>query len=71
MSNLGQSRNHLQNEWSRLQSHWQTTESLWNDVVRHRFEREFWVLYEPEVQKVLRAMERLDRIVEQAKREVK
>ncbi|MBS1252572.1 MAG: hypothetical protein MAG451_01613 [Anaerolineales bacterium] len=44
---------------------------VWNDPVRRRFEKEYWMPLERQVQATQREMERLARVISQARRSVK
>jgi hypothetical protein len=61
----------LLGEWQRLQHQWQATGGQWRDLLRHRFEREFMQAYQPAVTTVLKEMDKLDNLINQAQRELK
>lgn len=71
MSSLSNTREKLQSELAHLTRQWQTTASLWNDSVRHRFERDFMQEYERIIHPALNQMDRLAAVIAQARREVK
>lgn len=71
MSDLISARARLENEWHLLKDQWQATSAQWNDVVRHRFERDFMQEYEPVIRSALKGMDRLAAVIAQAQREVK
>jgi hypothetical protein len=71
MSNLRSNQENILSEWTKLQAQWQKTSALWNDSAKVRFEKEFWQEYEPIIRATIKQLERLDQIVDQAKREVK
>lgn len=71
MGSLKPTRDQIYSEYARLVRQWYATGSQWNDAARLRFEKEFWQEYEPIVRAALDKMELLDRVIEQARREVK
>lgn len=71
MSGLRQARNHLQTEYHRLHDQWLLTSASWRDIVRRRFEREYWQEYEQSTWPALQEMDRLDAIIAQARREIR
>jgi len=71
VSGLQQTRDRLQTEWQRLQDRWALTSERWRDAVRRRFEREYWQEYERTIFPALEEMDRLDKVIAQARREVK
>jgi len=71
MGNLNTSRAELQEAWQRVRQRWQETTPLWNDPVRWQFEQEFWQPLERQVPATLKEMERLARVIAQARRSVK
>ena len=68
---MKQAQEHLRQEWLRLAAQWRFADSQWQDLLRHRFEREYMQLYEPTVSSTLNAMQKLDKLIEQAKRELR
>ena len=50
---------------------WNRTTALWNDPVRHRFERDFWQEFERVIHPALKEMDKLAAVIAQAQREVK
>lgn len=71
MSSLNASHDHLQTAWQALQKQWQASCDLWNDPVRWHFEREYWQGFERVVPATMDEMQKLERIVAQARRNVK
>ena len=71
MSKLRTNQERINSEWSKLQAQWQKTSVMWNDSEKIRFEKEFWLEYEPIIRATLKQLERLDKVIDQAKREVK
>lgn len=71
MSNLKTNKDNIYSEWSKLQAQWQKTSDLWNDSEKFRFQKEFWQEYEPIIRATINQLERLDQVIDQAKREVK
>lgn len=71
MSNLRTSQEKINYEWIKLQTQWQKTSELWNDSEKFRFQKEFWQEYEPIIRATMKQLERLDQVIDQAKREVK
>ena len=71
MSNLNASEERLRQSWRALQQQWRSTCDLWNDPVRHRFEREFWQEWEQVVPATLDTMQQLANIASQARRAVR
>jgi len=70
MSTVHHSRESLQSSWRILHQQCRSACDLWNDPVRHRFEREFWLEYEQVVPATVDEMERLAQIIAQARRHV-
>ena len=68
MSQIGETRSNLQTRWNSLQAQWQTTRQDWRDEMGDLFEREFWINWEEEMPKLLRAMENLEHTIEQGMR---
>jgi hypothetical protein len=60
----------LLGEWQRLQGQWQVANEKWRDLLRHRFEREFMQSYQPTVVTALKEMDKLDKVIAQARREL-
>ena len=71
MSQLIQVREQLLREWQRLKHQWDLTSSQWRDEVRYRFEKEFWQEYEPTINSYIKELDNLNRIIDQARHEVK
>jgi len=71
MSNVNVTSERLQNSWRALQQQWQATCELWNDPVRHHFEREFWQEWEQVVPSTLDAMQQLAEVMSAARRAVR
>lgn len=67
---MKQPREKLLGEWQRLQHQWQATSDQWRDLLRHRFEREYMQAYQPAVMTILKEMDKLDNIINQARREL-
>lgn len=57
--------------WRSLKRQWETTSSLWNDAVKHRFQKTYMDEYEPVVSSVLKELDNLQEIIAQARRHVK
>lgn len=68
---MKQAQDQLIGEWKRLSQQWQATSEKWNDLVRHRFEREFMQAYEPEVFAVLAQLQQLERVIARAREEIR
>ena len=71
MSKLKTNYDNIIASWEKLRSQWQNTSAVWRDSEKFRFEKEYWQEYEPIIHDALRQLERLDQILDQAKREVK
>jgi len=71
MNGVNDAGERLQNGWRALQQQWQTTCELWNDPVRHHFEREFWQEWEQVVPSTLDAMQQLAEVMSAARRAVR
>lgn len=71
MSNLGNKLGQFDSTWRTLNLCWKDATQLWNDPVQHKFEQEFWIPMEGQVQATQRELERLAQIVAQAQRRVK
>jgi hypothetical protein len=48
---------------------WEQTQPVWDDIVRHDFEANYWSALESQLMSVLRAMDRLAPVLAQARRE--
>lgn len=71
MSGIRGGHEQIQTRWRMLQQQWRTSCGLWNDPVRHRFEREFWREWEQVVPATLDAMQQLAEVVNAARRAVR
>ncbi|MFQ6014936.1 MAG: hypothetical protein ACE5NP_05800 [Anaerolineae bacterium] len=71
MSSLNDARERIQGGWQALQGQWHTARGLWDDLVRRRFEREFWQEFESVVLATMEQMGRLAEVIAQARREVR
>lgn len=71
MSGVRQAQQQLQSRWNALRQQWSTSSSLWIDDVRRRFASQHWQEWERIVPSVLSEMQRLDQVLEQARREVR
>ena len=72
MSSVNVAGERLHNSWRTLQRQWQTTCDLWNDPVRHHFEREFWQGWEEQVvPSTLDAMQHLAEVMSAARHAVR
>lgn len=60
----------LHQAWQRLAWQWRVTEIQWQDLLRYRFEREYMHMYQPTVFSTLNEMQKLDRLIEQTRREI-
>lgn len=70
MAGLGQSQENIQNGWSQLEACWSSASAVWRDALQARFEREYFSQYGPAVQAILRELQEVDAIIEQAYREL-
>ena len=71
MSSVNTAGERLYNRWRALQQQWRTTCDLWNDPVRHHFEREFWQEWEQVVPTTLNALQDLAEVMSAAQRAVR
>ncbi|MBL7065841.1 MAG: hypothetical protein ISS49_16820 [Anaerolineae bacterium] len=71
MSGVNVAGERLQNAWRALQQQWRITGDLWNDPVRHHFEREFWQEWEQVVPSTLEAIRHLAEVMGAARRAVR
>lgn len=70
MSQLGRIREQVLEEWKSLNSQWQATTSQWGDAPRYRFEHEFYQQFEPAINGYIKELDRLDNLVEQARKDI-
>jgi hypothetical protein len=68
MSMLREVYDRLQGEWGGLQNQWSSTRGQWRDSVGDRFEREFWMRWEIEVPRLLKSVDDLEEVLDQALR---
>lgn len=68
---LGQSFDQLDGAWRTLRNRWQLTRDVWRDRTAARFEETIWVPLGREVEPTLRELERLGRVIEQARQNVR
>ena len=61
----------LHHEWRTLQQQWRATCDLWNDPVRHRFEREFWQEWEQVVPAAIGEMQKMADVLSAARNHVR
>jgi hypothetical protein len=59
----------LQHALKTIKSRWEEIQSGWDDGVRREFEERYWLPLEPGVLSAVRAIERLSRVLDQARRE--
>ena len=71
MGSLLNTHDQLRNTWLSLQRQWQASCALWDDPVRHQFEREFWQDFERVVPATINEMQKLAEVIAQARRSVK
>ncbi len=71
MNKLRNTEEKIRNEWTILQRDWDTVAALWNDPNRQQFEREFWESYEETIRPILKAIDQLGQVIDQAKQQVK
>jgi hypothetical protein len=50
---------------------WEQTKAVWNDLVRHHFERDYWQPLNQQLKLTQRALDKLDDVLDQAKRSVR
>lgn len=70
MGQLNIVREQISSQWKALQQQWRASCELWNDPVQRRFEREIWQEFERVVPAALEEMQKLDALIDQARREV-
>jgi len=70
MTTAKQVHSSLTARWKVLQQRWGESCELWNDPVRHSFEREFWQEFEQVVPATLRQIEHLGNLFSQARYQV-
>ena len=68
-SNAGLER--LRDTWRQLQGQWQRASDLWVDIVRSRFEGEYWVPLEREIPHTIQEFEHIARVIAQAHQSVR
>jgi len=68
MSMLREAYDRLRGEWAGLQNQWASTRDRWRDSVGDRFEREFWMKWEIEMPKLLKAVDDLENVLDHALR---
>ena len=61
-------RDDLNAHWRSLQSHWQATKEKWRDGVSNQFEREFWSQWQTEAPRMIKTLDELNALLEQALR---
>ncbi len=71
MSNLDNTIANMEARWRTMTQRWEETKQVWNDPVRQKFEREYWITLEGLMPAVGMDMERLSQVIAQAKRNVK
>ncbi len=71
MASLNTTHTQLDSAWRVLRQRWGDTQSLWNDPVRHSFEKEHWTPLESQMRATLEHLERLAQVVAQAQRNVR
>lgn len=71
MGSLNSTQAELQAGWQRLAQRWEETKAVWNDPVRRRFEKEYWIPLENQTRTTLKEMERLGQVIAKARQSVK
>lgn len=67
---VGDAEERLRERWQLAQNVWRETSAVWDDVVRRRFEKQFWSEYSRRTPLLLKEMEHLDDLIGQARRQV-
>jgi hypothetical protein len=68
--NLHQTHDRCAQSWDRLRQQWQQTLPDWQDSVRRQFEHQYWEPLETQVPALLRELEALARVIDQARQAV-
>lgn len=68
---LARAHEELNAAWRALQQQWQSLRDDWRDDRARRFEKESWPPFEEATPSVLREMDALNRLIQQAQRDVK
>jgi hypothetical protein len=71
MSQLRKTLSNLDSERHKLNSQWQYTSSKWNDYVFIKFKRDFFDIYEPTLNSLLKQLNELDHLIDRALQDVK
>jgi uncharacterized protein YukE len=56
----------IRGAWSSLQSEWSTAREHWRDAMGEQFERSVWQSWEQEVPQLIKVLEELDEVLDQA-----